>query len=110
MRTGTDPLNSHIDHVNGKPDQNVDNLRLASHSKNQANKKKQKYRGNKPTSSRYKGVSWKKTHKKWECYITVNKKRHRIGNFNTEKEAAQAYNKAAIEYFGEFARLNAIDD
>lgn len=31
-----------------------------------------------------------------------------LGRFNDSREAAKAYNKAAIKYFGEFAKPNVI--
>jgi AP2-like factor (ANT lineage) len=38
--------------------------------------------------------------------IWVNRKRIYIGSFEDQIEAAKAYDKAAIKYYGEFANLN----
>ncbi len=38
--------------------------------------------------------------------IRVNGKRIYLGHYASEREAAEAYNRAAKEHFGEFARLN----
>jgi plasmid maintenance system killer protein len=43
------------------------------------------------TTSRYKGVCWKKDAKKWVARIIVNDKREHLGYFMIEEEAAQAY-------------------
>lgn len=95
-----------VDHINGnKLDNRRSNLRLCNNSQNQMNQSKKKgvFR------SDYKGVCWKKQQGKWYARIGVNYKRIHLGYFNTEKEAALAYNAAALKYFGEFARLNIID-
>jgi hypothetical protein len=42
------------------------------------------------TSSKYKGVSWKKSTKNWQSRITYKSKRIYLGNFPTEKEAYNA--------------------
>ena len=105
MNTGTDPLGFHVDHVFRNSNINK-NLRLATSSQNNANRAKQKSIRGKPTTSQYKGVSWFKRDKKWKATICVNKKSIYLGMYENEKDAAIAYNKAAIDYFGEFACLN----
>jgi len=66
---------------------------------------RQKQRG---TSSKYKGVYWCKDTSKWRARIGRNN-RH-LGRFIDQKDAARAYNKAALERFGEFARLNDVSE
>ena len=54
------------------------------------------------------GVSYKKHRNKWEAKIMKNKKPYYLGHYNTEKEAAIAYNSKATELYGEFANLNVL--
>jgi len=79
------------------------NLRICSSSQNQWNK-----RSKKNSSSKYVGVYYDKSRGKWSASCCVNYKTHRLGRFETEKEAAIAYNKKAVELHGEFANLNII--
>lgn len=60
------------------------------------------------SSSIYKGVSWNKCKRCWIAYITKNRKIYYLGQYSNEEEAAVAYNKAAVELFGEFAEPNQI--
>jgi hypothetical protein len=89
----------HIDH-NGLNNTKA-NLRLCTFAQNARNT-----RPNKGASSRYKGVSWKKSAKKWSAMIRCNKKISHLGSFENEIAAAKAYDKKAAEFFGEFAYLN----
>lgn len=91
-----------IDHIDGNGLNNRrSNLRFANSSQNQANKSKQKT----PSSSQFKGVC-KTPSGKWRAEVTCNKVVYRLGLFQTEMEAALAYDAKAKELFGEYAKTN----
>ena len=91
----------HIDH--DKTNNCVTNLRWCSSSQNSMNRSKQAN-----ATSNYKGVSWHKQSQKWCAQISVDCKRKHIGLFESEVQAAVAYNNAAICHYAEFACLNVI--
>lgn len=94
-----------IDHINNnKLDNRKENLRLCDRNENCQNASK--YKNN---TSGYKGVDFNKKTGKFRTRIQHNKKSIEIGLFNTAKEAAIAYNKAAVLYHKEFANLNIIE-
>ena len=77
------------------------NLRPATRRQNLHHQCKQPGR-----SSRFKGVYWYKQTNRWKAQITINGKRKHLGYFVNEEDAARAYDRAAVEAFGEFALLN----
>lgn len=81
------------------------NLRESTSQQNNRNRRKRLN-----TSSRFKGVRRDNGRNRYRACITVGKKQIHLGTFPLDKEieAARAYNKAAIEHFGEFACLNII--
>ncbi len=92
-----------IDHINRDPSDNrIENLREVSHSQNMMNRIIQSH------SSKYKGVLWYEKIKKWRSQICLNGKNIYLGDFDSEKEAAEIYNHKAIELFGEYANINNI--
>ncbi|MCI0659647.1 MAG: HNH endonuclease [Acidobacteria bacterium] len=94
-----------VDHKNGDGlDNRRENLRFATISQNLANRRKR--RG--AVSSRHKGVYLKKASGKFAAHIRVNRRAIHLGYFTSESEAAKAYNAAAREHFGEYARLNEV--
>lgn len=94
------PADKIIDHINGNGlDNRKENLRYCTKSTNAMNCKIHKH-----NTSGYKGVS--KSGNRWRAYIVLNDKQRQIGSYKTKEEAALAYNKKAIELFGEFAKLN----
>ena len=96
------PAHLVCDHVNHDGlDNRKQNLRNCTISQNNANS-----RSARTSSSRYKGVSWNKTRKKWAAYIKKDSKQLFLGHFSSEIEAAKAYDKKAAELFGQFAQLN----
>lgn len=93
------------DHKNRNPfDNRRCNLRNATQTQNRGNM--EKFKGT--YSSKFKGISWHMRSKKWIASIRVKNKLHHLGYFITEADAAAAYDKAALVYFGEFAKLNVI--
>lgn len=91
-----------VDHINGNGlDNRRANLRLASHAQNHANSQKRKGK-----SSPYKGVSWSRSGAKWMATIRSAGKTTYLGVFTNPIEAAKAYDRAASEIYGEFARVN----
>jgi hypothetical protein len=94
-----------VDHVNGnRLDNRTANLRIANSAQNGANRGPARLKSGK--TSRFKGVSWSKTKQRWVVYVHHMGKTRYVGRFTDEPEAAKAYNEAAIEVWGEFARLN----
>jgi hypothetical protein len=95
-----------VDHRNcNRADNRKRNLRLCKDAQNVRNRRKSRNK-----TSQYKGVSRKalRANKPWEATITVDGTAIHLGRFVHEHEAAVAYNAAATQYFGEFARLNVI--
>ena len=90
------------DHINqNKLDNHRCNLRLVTQAQNGMNRL-----GNANHTSRYKGVHLDQQTGMWRAQIKVGEKRLQLGRFANEVDAALAYNKSAVEHYGEFARLN----
>lgn len=94
-----DPMLDHWDH-NGLNNQRF-NLRPASNSQNQANQNKRV-----GGTSIYKGVCWNKVANKWKSDITKDTKKQFVGLFDSELEAAKAWDEKAKLLFGDFANVN----
>ena len=98
------PKGLQIDHINGnKLDNRRSNLRFCTQSQNNMNQKLSKV-----NISGFKGIYWRKDKNKWQAQIQINYKVFYLGLFKNKFEAAETYNEAAKQYFGEFARLNII--
>lgn len=98
------PKGLSTDHVNGdRLDNRKNNLRSCTQTLNNANSKLRR-----SNTSGYKGVVWHKKDTKWQAQLTKHNKLHYLGQFTDKIEAAKAYNRAAIQHFGEFAVLNEV--
>lgn len=91
----------HVDHIDRDGcDNRRSNLRLATNSQNMGNQV------SRTGTSKYKGVSWHKAKAKWHAYIRLDGRTRHLSYFTDEAAAARAYDEAARELFGEFARKN----
>ena len=91
-----------VDHVdrNGLNNRR-NNIRLVTSLENRCHSV-----GQKGSRSAYKGVTWNKQSRKWQSGIMLHGQSRHLGLFNDELDAAEAYDEAAIELFGEYALLN----
>tara|TARA_R110000822_G_C15030689_1_gene464221 strand:- start:39 stop:530 length:492 start_codon:yes stop_codon:yes gene_type:complete len=77
-----------IDHIDlNKANNVIENLRIANASENQQNR------------NDVKGYYYNKAGKYWRSYITINRYRHHLGNFETEAEAIEARRVAQEELY-----------
>jgi len=94
-----------VDHINGnRADNRRCNLRHVTRSQNNANR----HALVEDASSRFKGVCWREHAHKWKAYIKVDGRQVHIGYFETEEEAARAYNETARTIYGQYAHLNEV--
>lgn len=94
------PAGVDVDHINGDGlDNRRANLRLATESENLRNQGKHKN-----NKSGYKGVHLYKG--KWVAQIQHHGRHHHLGVYDDPVEAARAYDKAANELHGTFAKPN----
>ena len=95
-----------VDHIDHDVKNNrVGNLRWVTNTENAMNI--QKTRNN--MSSNYKGVYFFKLRNKWRAHIVINGKGTHLGLFASEKDAAEAYNTAAVQNFGAHKLLNVLE-
>jgi len=98
------PIGADVDHINRETlDNRKSNLRICSRSENLRNALSRT-----GATSKYKGVGWDKSRKKWSTKINLHGKTINLGRFKSEIVAAKAYNRAALKYHGEFARVNEV--
>lgn len=89
-----------VDHRNGNTlDNRRDNLRAATKQQNAFNQKKSAGK-----LSQFKGVT--RNCGKWVAQIKKDGHLTILGRFTEEAEAARAYDRAAINMFGDYAKLN----
>ena len=83
-----------VDHKDGNRLNNQrDNLRIVTSLINGANRAVEEGRG----SSRFRGVSWDRSRGAWVAYAKVNYKKHHLGRFATEAEAAEAVARYRVQ-------------
>lgn len=91
-----------IDHRNGNGlDNRRHNLRKATGSQNQANRRSFK--------AGFKGVYWNNIRRKWHSAVGIEGRPIDLGYWVNKRNAAIAYNVGAILFFGDFACLNDVD-
>jgi hypothetical protein len=97
------------DHINGDGlDNRRANLREASIQQNHANSKRRERRRGEKQSSEFRGVYWNKQRRKWYAMIRCDKRTRYLACSSSELEAARAFDRAALELYGSFARINGV--
>lgn len=91
-----------VDHIDNNSLNNCrSNLRFCTAQENARNRNRQRQ-----SISKFKGVT--RNGKRWQANLKINGQGLYLGTFATEEEAGKAYDNAAVEQYGEFARHNKI--
>ena len=100
LNAGTGQL---VDHQDLDPLNNRrSNLRLCNKSQNNSNCRRRKH-----NTHPYKGVRQNNRESdNWIAYISVRGRQKYLGSYKSAEDAARAYDAAAVERSGDFARLN----
>jgi hypothetical protein len=77
------------------------NLRVATVQENNVNHSRRC-----DNKSGYRGVYWSERHKQYRVIVQSKGKRYEVGLFRSARLGADAYDRKALEVFGEFANLN----
>lgn len=94
-----EPRGLEVDHINGDGlDNRRENLRACTRKENARNGRPR------PGTSKYLGVC--RNGEYWLASITVDGRHKHLGRHKDEADAARAYDRAAVQYFGEFANPN----
>lgn len=97
-----EPVGMVIDHIDGNGLNNTrSNLRPATHAQNLQNQGLARH-----NTSGFKGVYFDSQRNKWKADIYQDRKRYRLGRFNTPEEAHAAYCRASQRLHGEFSRTS----
>lgn len=101
IRTQPDEM---VDHINGDTlDNRKANLRIVSAAENTRNRRRPTFAGK---TSKFKGVHWDGSRERWVAVIKCDGVSSPLGVFSHEEDAARAYDRAAVELFGQYARTN----
>lgn len=96
------PNGMETDHINrNKLDNRRENLRTTTRQQNSCNRVLQDN-----NTSGFRGVSWNRQRNKWMSQIKAFRKNYYLGLYSNKNDAARAYDKAALNLFGEFSKLN----
>lgn len=94
-------------HRNGDPlDCRRDNIVVKTAGEKNHGHRKRRTHGGRPCTSRFKGVCWHEKRGKWVAGIQKEGVGYKLGAFDDEMAAAEAYDEAARELYGEYARVN----
>ena len=104
---GVTDADLHVMHLSGDQlDCRRENLVVRTISEQMGATRKRAATCGKPCTSRFKGVHWDRQRAKWLAQIKKDGKHKHLGRFDDEIAAAEAYDEAARQVFGEHARLN----
>ena len=98
---GVRPAGLTLDRINNNKGYSKANCRWTSRSFQDQNRRKAIN-----CSSRYRGVSWDRASQNWRAQIMKDYERTCLGRYDDEKEAAHAYDLAAIVLYGPEAARN----